>query len=198
MISAGLLSAVINDTAVVALLMPSVIHISKKNQISSSKLLMPLSFGALMGGICTLLGTSTNILVSGIAEKSGLPAFGVFEMSKMGLVFLAAGILYMLTLGKWLLPKRKAKSGLSELLDLGNYVVEVTITEDYENLEEPILKQKLFKDGSIKALQIVRENGTKVKVYPNTPVTQGDVIRIICDQENLSKLKKSKRNRNQS
>ncbi|SEF62059.1 SLC13 family permease [Algoriphagus boritolerans] len=192
MISAGLLSAVINDTAVVALLMPSVIHISKKNQISSSKLLMPLSFGALMGGICTLLGTSTNILVSGIAEKSGLPAFGVFEMSKMGLVFLAAGILYMLTLGKWLLPKRKAKSGLSELLDLGNYVVEVTITEDYENLEEPILKQKLFKDGSIKALQIVRENGTKVKVYPNTPVTQGDVIRIICDQENLSKLKKVK------
>lgn len=192
MISAGLLSAVINDTAVVALLMPSVIHISQKSQIPPSKLLMPLSFGALMGGICTLLGTSTNILVSGIAEKSGLPAFGVFEMSKMGLVFLAAGTLYMLTLGKWLLPKRKAKSGLSESLDLGNYVVEVTITEDYENLEEPILNQKLFKDGSIKALQIVRENGTKVKVYPNTPVAQGDVIRIISNQENLSKLEKVK------
>lgn len=192
MISAGLLSAVINDTAVVALLMPSVIHICEKNQIPPSKLLMPLSFGALMGGICTLLGTSTNILVSGIAEKSGLPPFGVFEMSAMGLVFLAVGALYMISLGSWLLPKRKVKSGLSESLDLGNYVVEVTITHAYENLEEPILNQKLFKDGSIKALQIVRENGKKVKVYPNTPVAQGDVIRIISDQVNLGKLEKVK------
>src|SRR5690606_13726037 len=77
MICSGLLSAFINDTAVVALLMPAVIHLSQKNQIPASKLLMPLSFGALMGGICTLLGTSTNILVSGIAEKAGLPPFGI-------------------------------------------------------------------------------------------------------------------------
>lgn len=192
MISAGLLSAIINDTAVVALLMPTVIYISQKNQIPPSKLLMPLSFGALMGGICTLLGTSTNILVSGIAEKAGLPPFGVFEMSAMGLVFLVSGTLYMITIGKWLLPSRESKSGLSESLDLGNYVVEVSITKDYENLQEPILNQKLFKDGSVKALQIVRENGNKIKVYPNTPVLEGDLIRIISDQINLSKLKKLK------
>lgn len=192
MISAGLLSAIINDTAVVALLMPTVIYISQKNQIPPSKLLMPLSFGALMGGICTLLGTSTNILVSGIAEKAGLPPFGVFEMSAMGLVFLVSGTLYMITIGKWLLPSRESKSGLSESLDLGNYVAEVSITKDYENLQEPILNQKLFKDGSVKALQIVRENGNKIKVYPNTPVLEGDLIRIISDQINLSKLKKLK------
>jgi di/tricarboxylate transporter len=192
MISAGLLSAIINDTAVVALLIPTVIHICQKNEISPAKLLMPLSFGALMGGICTLLGTSTNILVSGIAEKAGLPAFGVFEMSAMGLVFLVVGTLYMVTIGKWLLPKRKPKSGFSESMDLGNYVVEVTITEEYENLQEPLLNQKLFKDGSVKAIQIVRENGNKIKVYPNTSVNQGDVIRVISDQINLAKLKKLK------
>lgn len=84
MLSAGLLSAFISDTAVVALLMPAVIRLKKTDNINPSKLLMPLSFGALMGGICTLLGTSTNILVSGIAEKAGLPSFGVFEMSLMG------------------------------------------------------------------------------------------------------------------
>lgn len=189
MLSAGLLSALINDTAVVALLMPSVIYISHKNDMAPSRLLIPLSFGALMGGICTLLGTSTNILVSGIAEKAGLPSFGIFEMSAMGLIFLAVGILYMLTIGKWLLPNRKSKSGLSDSLDLGNYVVEIFITEAYEKLQEPILNQKIFKSGNVKALQIIREGGNKIKVYPNTVILQGDVIRVLTNQENLKKIK---------
>lgn len=192
MLSAGLLSAIINDTAVVALLMPSVIHICQKNKIPSSRLLMPLSFGALMGGICTLLGTSTNILVSGIAQKAGLPAFGVFEMSAMGLIFLGAGTLYMLTIGKWLLPTRESKSGLSDTMNLGNYVVEISITEEYEKLRESISSEKIFKNGNVKALQIVRNNGHKIRVYPNTPVLAGDVIRVITNQENLKKIKKLK------
>ncbi|GAA0877111.1 SLC13 family permease [Algoriphagus jejuensis] len=190
MLTSGILSAFINDTAVVALLMPAVIQISQKNQIPPSKLLMPLSFGALMGGICTLLGTSTNILVSGIAEKAGLPAFGVFEMSAMGLVFLAAGILYMVTVGRWLLPSRNPNVDLGDSYDLGSYLVEVSITEDYEQLHEPVIKQKIFKDGETKALQIVREDGSRIKVYPNTVVLQGDVIRITADQKNLDRLKK--------
>lgn len=192
MLTSGLLSAFINDTAVVALLMPAVMQISDKNQIPPSKLLMPLSFGALMGGICTLLGTSTNILVSGIAEKAGLPTFGVFEMSAMGLVFLAAGTLYMVTLGKWLLPSRNPNTGQSDSYDLGNYLIEITITEAYEQLQEPILKQKIFKDGDTKPLQIVREDGKQVKVYPNTVVLSGDVIRVTVDQKHLERLKKTK------
>ncbi|WP_111669652.1 SLC13 family permease [Algoriphagus litoralis] len=192
MVSSGLLSAIINDTAVVALLMPSVIHICQKNDIPPSRLLMPLSFGALMGGICTLLGTSTNILVSGIAQKAGLPAFGVFEMSAMGLIFLGAGIVYMVLVGKWLLPRRKSKSGLSDTMDLGNYVVEIFITEEYERLNEPILNEKIFKSGNVKALQIIRETGQKIKVYPNTAIQSGDVIRIIANKENLKKIKELK------
>ena len=192
MLSTGLLSAIINDTAVVALLMPAVIQISQKNNIPASRLLMPLSFGSLMGGICTLLGTSTNILVSGIAEQSGLNPFGVFEMSKMGLVFLFAGILYMITLGKWLLPKREAKTGFSDTLDLGTYVIEITVSEEFEQLQEPIFKQKLFADGSIKALQILREDGRRTRVYPNTAILSGDTMRITCTQEQLKKIQKTK------
>lgn len=192
MVSSGLLSAFINDTAVVALLMPAVIQISIKNQIPSSRLLMPLSFGALMGGICTLLGTSTNILVSGIAEKAGLPSFGIFEMTAMGLIFLGSGILYMLTVGKWLLPNRDSKKDLSEIVDLGNYLVELIITDEFEQLLEPVNKQKIFKDGSVKPLQIIREIGRRVKVYPNTSILEGDVIRVTSDQTSLDKLKKIK------
>lgn len=192
MICSGLLSAFINDTAVVALLMPAVIHLSQKNQIPASKLLMPLSFGALMGGICTLLGTSTNILVSGIAEKAGLPPFGIFEMSAMGSVFLIVGTLYMVTVGKWLLPKRGASQEHSGQYDLGNYLIEVAITEEFDQLLEPVLKQKIFREGAITPLQIIRETGTRVKVYPNTVVLAGDIIRITADQNNLERLKKIK------
>lgn len=191
MIASGMLSAFINDTAVVALLMPAVVQLGKQNQISPSKLLMPLSFGALMGGICTLLGTSTNILVSGIADQAGLPSFGIFEMSAMGLVFLIAGTVYMITVGKWLSPDRKAKPGFSDTIDLGNYLIEVTVTESYEHLHQPIKKNSLFKNNAIKALQIIREDGKKIRVFPNTPILEGDTIRLITDQSNLDLLKKT-------
>ncbi|SFT47649.1 Di-and tricarboxylate transporter [Algoriphagus locisalis] len=191
MLSAGFLSAFISDTAVVALLMPAVIRLHKTDNISPSKLLMPLSFGALMGGICTLLGTSTNILVSGIAEKAGLPSFGVFEMSLMGLVFFATGIIYMLTIGRWLTPDRKPKSGLGESIEFGNYLAEVVILKDYGQIDEPLFKQSLFEKLGIKPLQIIRFDGRKVRVYPNTSIQEGDIIRINGDKETLEKIKET-------
>jgi di/tricarboxylate transporter len=190
MISSGLLSAIINDTAVVALLMPAMIQLGQKLNIPPSKLLMPLSFGALMGGICTLLGTSTNMLVSGIAEKSGLPPFGIFEMSAMGLIFLGAGTLYMITIGRWLTPNRKPKGKISDSLDLGNYLMEVTVTDQFDQLQVPMNKQKMLNNSGVKALQIYRHGGKKVKVFPNTPVLEGDVIRIIADQKSMESLRK--------
>ncbi|MFC5623330.1 SLC13 family permease [Algoriphagus winogradskyi] len=192
MLSAGFLSAFISDTAVVALFMPAVIKLHKTDNIPPSKLLMPLSFGALMGGICTLLGTSTNILVSGIVEKAGLPSFGVFEMSLMGLVFFATGLIYMLTIGSWLTPSRKPKSELGDSIQFGNYLSEVIILSDFEQLNEPLLKQNLFGKLPIKPLQIIRSDGRKVRVYPNTSIQEGDIIRINCDKETLEKIKTQK------
>jgi len=192
MLSAGFLSAFISDTAVVALLMPAVIRLNKTDNIPPSKLLMPLSFGALMGGICTLLGTSTNILVSGIAQKAGLPSFGVFEMSLMGLVFFATGLIYMLTIGRWLTPNRKAKSEIGESIQLGNYLSELVILKDYEQINEPLFKQTLFENLPIKPLQIIRSDKRKIRVYPNTAIQEGDIISINCDKETLEKIKATK------
>lgn len=189
MASAGILSAFINDTAVVALLMPTVIKLSKSNDIPASKLLIPLSFGALLGGVCTLFGTSTNILVSGIVESSGLPPFGIFEMTKMGIVFLVLGILYMLFIGRFLLPKRKSKNKFNDSIDLGNYLSEIIITDKFEQQDVPISKQKIFNLLQIKALQIVRSDQRKVRVYPNTPIQVGDIIRITSDKESIEKIK---------
>jgi di/tricarboxylate transporter len=189
MVSASLVSALISDTAVVALLMPAVIKLSKNNDIAPSRLLMPLSFGALMGGVCTLLGTSTNILVSGIIEKSGLPPFGIFEMSKMGIIFLVSGIVYMVFVGRFLLPKRKSLDRFSGNPELGNYLSEILITEDFEQLDEPVSKQGIFNLLSIKPLQIIRSDNRKIHVYPNTAVQKGEVIRVTSDKESLEKIK---------
>ncbi|MBN7816417.1 SLC13 family permease [Algoriphagus pacificus] len=189
MLAAGLLSAFINDTAVVALLMPAVIQIAKNNQIPASKLLMPLSFGALMGGVCTLLGTSTNILVSGIAERSGLPGFGIFEMTIMGSIFLVIGILYMLFVGRFLLPKRKNKELFGDTIDLGNYLSELLIESDFSQLDEPVSKQKLFSQLPVKPLQIIRDDDRKIRVYQNTAIQEGDLIRFSTDKETIEKLK---------
>ncbi|HSJ66125.1 MAG TPA: SLC13 family permease [Anditalea sp.] len=189
MLFAGVLSAFINDTAVVAVLMPTVIKIAKDTNISPSKLLMPLSFGALMGGVCTLLGTSTNILVSGIAEKNGLAPFGIFEMSGMGLVFLVVGITYMLTIGRWLTPDRPIQRDLASSFDLGEYVTEISITEDFKDIGTSIKSSQFFNDYEIEALQIIRKDGELQNAYPYSVIKEGDTIRVSCDKETLKDLK---------
>lgn len=189
MLFAGVLSAFINDTAVVAVLMPTVIKIAKDTNISPSKLLMPLSFGALMGGVCTLLGTSTNILVSGIAEKNGLPPFGIFEMSGMGLVFLVAGITYMLTIGRWLTPDRPVQKDLASNFDLGDYVTEISITEEFKDIGTSIRSSQFFNDYEIEALQIIRKGGELLNAYPYSVIKEGDTIRVSCDKDTLKVLK---------
>lgn len=192
MLFAGVLSAFINDTAVVAVLMPTIIKIAKDTNIAPSKLLMPLSFGALMGGVCTLLGTSTNILVSGIAEKSGLEPFGIFEMSGMGLVFLLSGLAYMLTIGRWLTPDRPLQKDLAASFDLGDYVTEIFITEEFGGIGASIKSSQFFKDHEIEALQIIREDGEKLNAYAYSIIKPGDTIRISCDKETLKDIKSEK------
>jgi di/tricarboxylate transporter len=111
MLTIGALSAFINNTAAVAIFLPVVLAIAKDTGFSAARLLMPLSFAAMFGGVCTLVGTSTNILVSSIAERHGLAPFGMFELSHLGLIFFAAGSAYMLLIGLHLIPKRAAESG---------------------------------------------------------------------------------------
>lgn len=88
MIFVGAASAFINNTPVVAVFIPIMLGVAADNQMSPSRLLMPISFASMFGGVCTLIGTSTNIIVSSVAVQHGLPALGMFEFTKMGLVFL--------------------------------------------------------------------------------------------------------------
>ncbi len=100
------LSAFVNNTPVVVVMTPVVIALARQQGHSSSRYLIPLSYASILGGTCTLVGTSTNLLVAGIAQREGLPAFGIFDITGVGVLLAISGLLYLVVFGWWLLPDR--------------------------------------------------------------------------------------------
>ncbi|MFD2246714.1 SLC13 family permease [Pontibacter ruber] len=192
MVISGTISAFINDTAVVALLMPIVIQVSRDIKISPAKLLMPLSFGALMGGICTLIGTSTNILVSGIAEAHGLAPIGMFEMTPAGVLFLLTGVAYIFLAGRHLLPSRATAQDLTEEFGMGDYLTEIVLLPGSPSVGMPLRNSGLVQNLDIDVLQVTRDKQYKLKATPYTILRANDVLKVRCDVHKLKKIKDEK------
>jgi di/tricarboxylate transporter len=100
-------SAFLNNTPIVAMFMPIVIDWCRRNEVAPSKLLIPLSYLAILGGTCTLIGTSTNVVVHGLLLQQGMPGMSLFEMTPLGIPYALAGVIYLMTAGRRLLPERK-------------------------------------------------------------------------------------------
>ncbi|WP_339809504.1 SLC13 family permease [Zunongwangia profunda] len=186
--SAALFSAFINDTAVVAILIPMALLVCRETGINPSRLLIPISFSALFGGTCTLIGTSTNILVSGIAKKSGLEPFNMFEFTLPALCLLAIGLTYLIMVGPWLLPKRAGahESGLTK--EAQNYLAEVVLGKDSTDVDHAIVQSKLVSQYGAQILSIKRKHHRMYEINGDTILRAEDSMKILIDPQHLSQL----------
>jgi len=194
------ISAFINNTPVVAVFIPVIFQIANTAGLDPKKMLIPLSFASIFGGTCTLIGTSTNILVSGIAEKEGLDPISMFQLSPIGLIFLVAGIGYMLLIGIKILPKKESGeasentgddqvSEIDNRISVKNYFTEIKLLERIGS-EDEIINVSVLSEMGIDVLEVRREGQTFTKPSDNLELLEGDKVKVRCDTEKIKKLKK--------
>jgi di/tricarboxylate transporter len=189
MILVGTVSAFINNTPVIAIFIPIMLGVAATNKISPSRLLMPISFASMFGGVCTLIGTSTNILVSSIAVQHGLPALGMFEFSKMGLVFFGVGMVYMTLFGIRLIPARATQDNLTDKYRMNDYLTDIILLSDAKSIGKRVADSPLVQELEIDVLEIIR-NGQRLLVpVSDIVLKEDDLLRVRCDIKQLQKLK---------
>lgn len=185
----AVISAFINNTPVVAIFIPVVIQIAHSSGQNPAKMLIPLSFATIFGGMCTLIGTSTNILVSGIAEKAGVGAFSMFDMAPMGLILLGVGIVYMVFIGIKLLPNRKEEKDLSAKFSMKDYLTEIELLENASSIGKTIMESALVKELDMDVIEVRRGEETFNLPGGDFVLLANDVLKVRCNVEKIKQLK---------
>ncbi len=189
MLVIGPISAFVNNTAAVAVFLPMVLAATAANRQSPSQLLIPLSYASQMGGVCTLIGTSTNLLVNSMAKDLGHPGFGLFDFAPLGLVTMGAGFLYIMIFRRWLLPHHAA-SGLTETYELGKYITELRVMPGSPLIGKSVSQSQLGEKHSVYVLELLR--GDQKHWAPRAEqLLEGDVLLVRGDWEKLKALKES-------
>lgn len=151
----GPVSAFINNTAAVAVFLPLLLAAAVASRRAPSKFLIPLSYVAQMGGVCTLIGTSTNLLVNGIAKQAGQPGFTLFEFSELGVLFLGAGVVYLMIAGPLLLPEREAPA-LPASDEIGKYVTELRVPGGSPLVGRMVADLRAMETHRVYVLELIR------------------------------------------
>lgn len=177
----------VNNTAVVAVFMPLVMTAAANIGMSASKALIPLSYVSQMAGVCTLVGTSTNLLVNAMARDLGHPGFSMFEFTPLGVICFVTGCIYLLTLGRWLLPETRATE-LVEHYDLGKYITELRVMPESSLIGTSVGEAKLSEEFDVYVLELMRGE-EKVWSPRSQTLKEGDVLIARGDWSKLDELK---------
>ena len=179
----------INNTPVVAIMIPMVSAISKKTGISPSKLLMPVSFMAMLGGMLTLIGTSTNILASDVSARLIGRPFSMFEFTQLGLIVLLTGGVYLATVGRYLLPERvQIDDELIEGFEMTEYLTEVVVRDDSPLIGKTVTQSLDELDVDADIVQLVRDDRAFTEPLGPKQIREGDVLVLRTDRASLMAL----------
>lgn len=189
MMIVGPTSAFINNTAAVAILIPLVITLAREHGRAPSKLLIPLSYTSQLAGVITLIGTSTNVLASALTAQEGYNGFGMFEFSRIGLLILATGALYLLLIGRRLLPERRTEREITESYQVKEYLTEVVILEDSALVGQTLIESRLSERFDVQVLEIIRDGQKLGPPLGNKVLRPGDILFIRASTEQLLAIK---------
>ncbi|MEM6457034.1 MAG: SLC13 family permease [Acidobacteriota bacterium] len=156
MLLTAVMSAFINNVAALTIFMPVALHLANHHRVSPSRLLLPLSYASIFGGTCTLVGTSTNLLISSLAHEQGFPPFTMFEFLPLGLILFAIGLLYTIALPMRRLPPRVPITELTRRYGLASYLTEVKVPKGSDLLGQTVIDAQISERFQLNVLMILR------------------------------------------
>ena len=187
-----ILSAFINNTPVVLVLIPIVLKLANEMKISASKLLIPLSYLAIMGGMLTLIGTSTNLLIDGVAQSYDLEPFGMFEITPIAAVLAIIGVIYLFLFSSILLPERSSMSDILSGRDSMSFLTEVVIPRGSPLVDKISTETNIFNRDGMRVINILRnDNSLGSNFSDEISFKAGDRIVLRTQMDELISLKES-------
>jgi di/tricarboxylate transporter len=190
MLVSGVLSGIMNNIGVSSIFLPVTISIARRTKRAPSKILIPLAYATLLGGLVTLIGTPPNILISESLREAGLRPFGMFDYTPVGLFVMAAGILFMAFLGRHLLPTTDITRGVGgeqdtdypELYKLHERVFVIRVPEDSNLSGKGLIDTRLGSALGLNVIAILRNGSVKPVIDPDVALQSGD--RLLCEGKN--------------
>lgn len=189
MIAAAISASVLKNTTTTAMFLPVIIGLAAKAKIAPSKLLMPLAFGAILGGSCTLIGTSTNLAVSGAIVRYGLEPFSMFELTSVGIIVFAVGMLYMLFVGRWMLPARGSGTSLTDNYSIREYVSELVVLPNSRLIGKTLGESHINTELELNVLGIIRGEQKLIAPRANERIEANDLLIVEGKIEDILRVK---------
>lgn len=189
MIVAAASASIMKNTTTTAMLVPVVLGIAERARVLPSKLLMPLAFGAIFGGTCTLIGTSTNLAVSGALPRYNMQPFTMFELTPVGVTIVGAGMLYMLLIGLRLLPARGGSKSLTEQYHIREYMSEVIVLRNSPLAGQTLADANISDELDLTLVGIIRGKQGRIAPKPDEKIQSGDLLLVQGRVEDILRVK---------
>ncbi len=172
------MSAFINNTPVVVVMIPLVLGLTREMGVAPSRMFMPISFASQMGGTLTLIGTSTNLLVAGLVLEMGMERIQLFDITGPALVLTTIGLVYLLTVGRWLTPTREAATDMTERYDLREYLSVLVVEADSPHVGRTLRESRFGETHGLEIVQIEREGRRLTAPGADTVILAGDHLLV--------------------